>query len=90
MTAQIMGEKAPEEGFDTWDPANLSPLVAYLASDKAQDITGRVFTVQGGKLQVFIPWTPGPFIDIEKRWTVKDLDERIRELGDLSMPPFPL
>lgn len=90
MTLQIMGEKPPEEGFDMWAPENLSPLVVYLGSDKAQDITGRIFTVQGGKLQVFIPWTPGPFVDIGKRWTVGELDKRIRELGDLSMPPFPL
>ena len=90
MTLQIMGEKAPETGFDTWAPENLSPLVVYLASDKAQDITGRVFTVQGGKLQVFIPWTPGPAIDIGKRWTVQELDQKIRELGDLTMPPFPI
>ena len=91
MTAQMMGEKPPEDGsFDTFAPENLSPLVAYLASDAAQDITGRVFTVFGGKVQVFIPWTPGNTIDIGRRWTVKDLDERIRELGDLSMPPFPM
>jgi len=90
MTAQIMGEKPPEKGFDTWAPENLSPLVVYLASDKAQDITGRVFTIQGGKVQVFIPWTPGKSIDIGRRWTVQELDKRIRELGDLSMPPFPL
>ena len=90
MTAQIMGEKPPEEGFDMWAPENLSPLIAYLGSDKAQDITGRIFTVQGGKLQVFVPWTPGNFIDIGKKWTVDELDQRIRELGDLSMPPFPM
>lgn len=91
MTAQLMGEKPPEDGsFDTWAPENISPLVVYLASDAAQDITGRVFTVQGGKLQVFQPWTPGNFIDIGKKWTVKELDERIHELGDLSMPPFPI
>jgi hypothetical protein len=87
----MMGEKPPEDGsFDTFAPENLSPLVAYLASDAAQDITGRVFTVFGSKVQVFIPWTPGNTIDIGRRWTVKDLDERIRELGDLSMPPFPM
>lgn len=90
MTAQIMGEKPPEEGFDTWAPENISPLVVYLASDEAQDITGHVFTVQGGKLQVFIPWTPGNFIDVGKRWSVKELHDRIRELGDLTMPPFPM
>ena len=91
MTAQIMGEAAPADGsFDMWAPENISPLVVYLASDASQDITGRVFTVQGGKLQVFQPWQPGNFVDIGKRWTVKELDERIRELGDLSMPPFPM
>jgi NAD(P)-dependent dehydrogenase (short-subunit alcohol dehydrogenase family) len=91
MTAEMMGEKPPEDGsFDTFAPENLSPLVAYLASDAAQDITGRVFTVFGSKVQVFIPWTPGNAIDIGRKWTVKELDERIRELGDLSMPPFPM
>lgn len=91
LTLQMMGEKPPEDGsFDTFAPENLSPLVAYLASDAAQDITGRVFTVFGGKVQVFIPWTPGNFIDIGRRWTVKELGQRIRELGDLSMPPFPM
>jgi len=89
MTAFLMGEKPPEDGgFDMWAPDNLSPLIAYLASDAAQDITGRIFTVQGGKVQVFIPWTPGNSVDIGRKWTVKELDERIRELGDLSMPPF--
>jgi len=91
MTAEMMGEKPPEDGsFDTFAPENLSPLVAYLASDAAQDITGRVFTIFGSKVQVFIPWTPGNAIDIGRKWTVKELDERIRELGDLSMPPFPM
>src|SRR5579872_1311313 len=40
--------QAPSEAgaFDTWDPANISPLVAYLASD-ACPFTGKVFFVQG-------------------------------------------
>ena len=33
--------------FDTWDPANISPLVAWLAMEDC-DITGQVFFVQGG------------------------------------------
>jgi NAD(P)-dependent dehydrogenase (short-subunit alcohol dehydrogenase family) len=91
MTKGIMGEEAPKDGsFDVWAPDNISPLVAYLGTDEAKDITGHVFTVQGGKLQVFIPWTPGKAIDIGKRWTEEELHKRIRELGDLSMPPFPL
>ena len=90
-TAGIMGEKPPADGsFDIWAPENLSPLIVYLASDQAADITGRIFTVTGGKVQVFVPWTPGKSIDIgEKRWTEQELHKRIRELGDLTMPPFP-
>src|SRR5580698_6001947 len=42
--------------FDSWDAANISPLVAYLAAD-ACPLTGKVFFVQGGKVQYFQPWT---------------------------------
>ncbi len=46
--------KAPEEEgqFDVWDPANVSPLVAYLATEGAPE-TGRVYFVQGGQVRLF-------------------------------------
>jgi len=89
-TAGIMGEKPPTDGsFDVWAPENLSPLIVYLASDQAADITGHVFTVMGGKITLFMPWALGKSVDIGKRWTEQDLHKRIRELGDLAMPAFP-
>ena len=42
--------KAPSEGFDVWDPANVSPFVAFLASEECE-FTGETFIVQGGKVQ---------------------------------------
>ena len=41
--------QAPEDpgAFDVWDPANISPLVAYLATEDAPE-TGKMFFVQGG------------------------------------------
>ena len=40
----------PKEGaFDQWDPANISPLVAYLASADCA-FTGETFLVQGGNV----------------------------------------
>jgi len=42
--------------FDTWDPANISPLVATLAMEDC-DITGQVFFVQGGTVRKFQNWT---------------------------------
>ncbi len=41
---------APTEGFDVWDPANVSPLVAYLATADCP-ITGRTFFAQGGTVR---------------------------------------
>ena len=37
-------------------PANISPLVAYLATEGCP-LTGKVLFVQGGQVRVFQPWT---------------------------------
>jgi NAD(P)-dependent dehydrogenase (short-subunit alcohol dehydrogenase family) len=65
---------APSDGFDIWDPANVSPLVAYLASD-ACELTGRTFFVQGGTVRVMEPWQLGHTLERDERWTVADLAE---------------
>jgi NAD(P)-dependent dehydrogenase (short-subunit alcohol dehydrogenase family) len=66
--------KAPEDGaqFDAWDPANVSPFVAYLATADCP-ITGEAFLVQGGAIQRFQPWTLAEKIDKGDRWTVAEI-----------------
>ncbi len=66
----------------------ISPVVAYLASDKAQDISGHVFSTRGGRLELLQNWQQGNTMDIGKKWTVADIDLKIRELGDLGIPPI--
>ena len=63
--------KAPGDAaqFDTWDPANISPLVAYLATE-ACPATGRVFFVQGGTIRSFQNWTMTDTLEKNDRWTV--------------------
>ena len=53
--------KAPDEAdqFDIWDPANISPLVAYLASADCA-FNGETFFVQGGSVKLVQSWTMGP------------------------------
>ena len=47
---------APKEGaFDEWDPANISPLVAYLATADCP-FTGETFFVQGGVVKRVQSW----------------------------------
>jgi NAD(P)-dependent dehydrogenase (short-subunit alcohol dehydrogenase family) len=67
---------APSEGFDVWDPANVSPLVAYLATADCE-ITGRTFFVQGGTVRVMEPWRMGERLERADRWTIDDLGEQL-------------
>jgi NAD(P)-dependent dehydrogenase (short-subunit alcohol dehydrogenase family) len=64
--------QAPTEGFDVWDPANVSPFVAYLATADCP-FTGETFLVQGGRVQRAQSWTPAERIEKDDRWTVAEL-----------------
>ena len=67
---------APADGFDVWDPANVSPLVAYLATADCE-ITGRTFFVQGGTVRVMEPWHMGERLEQADRWTIAALAEQV-------------
>ncbi|HZT65450.1 MAG TPA: SDR family oxidoreductase [Acidimicrobiales bacterium] len=65
--------------FDNWDPANVSPLVAYLSTEDCP-ATGKVFFVQGGKVQLMQNWTPTEVIEKNERWTVAELQSEMKRL----------
>jgi len=89
MTETVFGDmmKRPEQGFDAMDPANIAPLVAWLASAEAHDVTGRVFEVQGGLISVAEGWAAGPRVDRGARWEAADLGPVVRKLLAESTPP---
>jgi NAD(P)-dependent dehydrogenase (short-subunit alcohol dehydrogenase family) len=88
QTVAVSGMFAAPEGdqFDEMAPDNVSPLVAYLASDHAGGVTGRWLSIRGGKLEVWLPPQMGKGIDIGRKWTTKEISERIAELGNLGIP----
>ncbi|HEX7322060.1 MAG TPA: SDR family oxidoreductase, partial [Mycobacterium sp.] len=60
----------PEEGeLDLFGPANISPLVAYLASEKCP-ITGKVFAVQGGAISELGGWHDVKTIETDGVWEI--------------------
>jgi NAD(P)-dependent dehydrogenase (short-subunit alcohol dehydrogenase family) len=66
--------QAPAEGFDQWDPANVSPVVAYL-SGAGCPFNGETFYVQGGTVRRLSPWTiAGDSIEQPTRWELDELD----------------
>jgi NAD(P)-dependent dehydrogenase (short-subunit alcohol dehydrogenase family) len=71
--------------FDVWDPANISPLVAYLATEGCP-ATGKVFFVQGGKVALFQPWTMVDEIDKNDRWSVAELEVEMKRLLGVDVP----
>jgi NAD(P)-dependent dehydrogenase (short-subunit alcohol dehydrogenase family) len=87
MTEQTPGlgdiVKAPNDPgtFDVWNPANVSPLVAYLATEGCP-LTGRVLFVQGGQVRVFQPWTMTTTLEKDDRWTVDQLAKELPALFD--------
>ena len=81
MTEAAFGElPAPDDGFDPADPANNSGIVVALCADEAQDITGQVFFVFGGVVNMLRGWEAGELFSAgESRW---DPDALLQELRD--------
>ncbi|MFB7721659.1 SDR family oxidoreductase [Nocardia sp. NPDC056100] len=78
MGAMMAAEaEAVEEGdFDAFSPANISPLVAYLATEKCP-INGKVFAVQGGAISELAGWHDVKTIETEGPWLVDDIAARL-------------
>jgi len=92
MTAEVFGDRmaAPDSGFDANDPANISPLVVWLGSADAHDVTGRVFEVEGGMISVADGWQHGPQLDNGARWDPAEVGPAVRELLARAPAPAPV
>jgi len=91
QTAGLGGMFEKKEGaFDDMAPENVSPLVVYLASDAAQGINGRWLSIRGGKLESWLSPQLAKTIDLNRKWKPQEIAQRIKELGDLSLPPMSL
>jgi NAD(P)-dependent dehydrogenase (short-subunit alcohol dehydrogenase family) len=84
MTEKTFGDLAVPEGqFDPLHPDNVAPVVAVLCADGAAHVTGQVFGITGGLVQLYQGWTPVAELDRGGRWEVAELASRLDELfGD--------
>jgi NAD(P)-dependent dehydrogenase (short-subunit alcohol dehydrogenase family) len=74
-----------EDTFDFWHPDNVAPLVAYLCSDAAGGISGKVFGIQGDAVELYQPFTSVAVIqNHDTRFTASGIAARVHELFDES------
>jgi NAD(P)-dependent dehydrogenase (short-subunit alcohol dehydrogenase family) len=92
--AQLAPPEDPD-AFDVWDPANVAPLVTYLATAECP-FTGGVFHVGGREIGLFEGWTlPEVILSPEGPWTVDQLAAQAPQLlegraGGLASAPTSL
>jgi len=76
---EIMAPK--ESAFDEWDPANISPLVAYLSTAECP-FNGETFFVQGGVVKRVQSWQYADMVEQSETWTVEGLASALAPLAN--------
>lgn len=67
----------PETGFDSYDPAHVSPMVAWLAGDDAGDVNGQTFIVTGDEIhRMAQPAVAASITAGDVRWTPETISAR--------------
>ncbi len=89
MTEEFFAEtmaKPEDGGFDVMDPANVSPLVVWLASPEAREVTGQCFELSGGEICVNDGWRMGPKVDKGARWEADEVGAAVQDLLQKAVP----
>jgi NAD(P)-dependent dehydrogenase (short-subunit alcohol dehydrogenase family) len=91
--APVAKTRMTEGAFDTSAmalPEDNSPVVAWLASEEAGDVTGRVIEIDGSVITVENGWSHGPSRDNGTRWEAAAVGGSLRELLAAAPAPEPV
>jgi NAD(P)-dependent dehydrogenase (short-subunit alcohol dehydrogenase family) len=91
--APVARTRMTEGAFDTSAmavPEDNSPVVAWLASEEAGDVTGRVIEIDGSTITVEGGWHHGPSRDAGARWDAAAVGPALRELLAEGPTPEPV
>ncbi|MDL9936461.1 SDR family oxidoreductase [Gordonia sp. ABSL1-1] len=82
---------APADGsFDAMNPANISPLVVWLASPGAGEVNGRVFEVEGGRITALDGWQRSAEQDKGARWEPAEVGAAVADILAKTPAPVPV
>jgi NAD(P)-dependent dehydrogenase (short-subunit alcohol dehydrogenase family) len=77
--SQIVAAPEDTREFDTHDPANVSPVIGWLATEDCP-MTGQVYFVFGGTVQPMTGWTRDGGVSKNGRWSIDELRSEIGRL----------
>ena len=76
MTEGAFGQLDFEGEFDPLDPANVAPVVVWLLSDAAAEVSGQVIGITGGLVELYEGWHVVASQELPRRWTPEELAAR--------------
>jgi NAD(P)-dependent dehydrogenase (short-subunit alcohol dehydrogenase family) len=87
LTNDLPGfDQADEKLKAKMDPAQVSPLIVYLASDQAKDLTGKTFYVGGGRIaEMKVVTHTGRTKDGGGLWTPQEIADQMKP-GEILLP----
>ena len=88
IPAETEEEKRRVERFQQMTPEKIAPLVVYLASDRAEGITGQIFGVRNNEVFLFSQPRPVRTIHRSDGWTAEKLDQQLKGAFGPSLTPL--
>jgi NAD(P)-dependent dehydrogenase (short-subunit alcohol dehydrogenase family) len=83
-----MSANVPAELAEIGDPEDIAPMVVYLLSDAAKEVTGQVYTVVGNKIAVWSQPREVRAMYNDERWTPERIEERLASTVGVEKLPY--
>jgi NAD(P)-dependent dehydrogenase (short-subunit alcohol dehydrogenase family) len=88
IPAETEEEKKRVERFQQMTPEKIAPLVVYLASDRAEGISGQIFAVRNNEIFLFNQPRPVRSMHRGEGWTPEALDQQLKGAFGPSLTPL--
>jgi NAD(P)-dependent dehydrogenase (short-subunit alcohol dehydrogenase family) len=88
IPVQTAEEKERVERFQQMTPEKIAPLVVYLASDRAEGISGQIFAVRNNEIFLFNQPRPIRALHRSDGWTPEKLDQQLKGAFGPSFTPL--
>ena len=73
-------------GLEMGEPEDVAPMVCFLLLDRAREVTGQIYTVNGGHIAVWNQPTEVREMHKDGRWAVDEIAARFGEVGVEPLP----